>query len=203
MKIRKSALLFLVLPLIVLSACRTAPIDLRTEPGGFITETTPPITTAAAMTAAPVSTVLHSRLYVLQETEIRVFFNEYKEMMQELARSFSQLNMKGASIANGYFASYTDETDNEVPFDEELQQKIIAYLTIAETETKRATDIHVGYDNGKQKIAFGFGSLDLDAYIIYMPDGYIKPSYPNPQRNESEIMLAENWYAYYDEYLGD
>jgi hypothetical protein len=99
------------------------------------------------------------------------------------------------------YPHYTDRAGNEVSFNEQQEKKILDYYTAALEETKRSPGIDARIENGKRAVSFGLdGYEEVSVYMIYMPDGHLLLSYPDPETNErihaSEAVLDKNWYIY-------
>ena len=206
--VKKRVLVFLVLLLIALTACVDSvelqnPTSDSTEIAATVASvhnTTEAVTTIATISTTSYispSTILQLPLGMLQTRELRIFYEEYKLMMLELTRPLIDKKAKSAAIYSNFSEIYyTEDNDNEVSIAEEQKDIFRRYFMIAEAETGRAAAIHMHRKDDKQIISFSFGSLDFDSYIIYMPDGYVKP-FERPNLLENETKLTENWYSYY------
>jgi hypothetical protein len=93
---------------------------------------------------------------------------------------------------------YVEDTD-----DTGLKEKYADFLAIAEAETSNQFRVVVEAraENSKRLISFYFDSPDSAGKIVYMPDGYVKLTYPDPNLGElinaSETRLKDGWYSYF------
>lgn len=207
--------------LLSLAACGTngQPETTTTGAATSITPTDAPNATGSDTTTLPQKALLWAK----------EFYETHKGAMLELADILLALEMKPVDAqaynmtppwppagvemqmldftiyrSNDTFSypHYTNKAGNEVSFSEQVEKKFISYYTAALEETKRDPGIDARMENGKRAVSFSFDSYDgLSATLVYMPDGHLLLSYPDPDTNErihaSEAVLAEDWYIYY------
>ena len=178
-----------------------------------IQDTSQEATTEPA-TTVPVSTVLQLAADgKLRSKDLKLFYETYQDTMLELAEVMLELlealppdskldfgiYRTDDVFFNPYY--YTDQGGSTMAFDKELEEKIIAYHSMALRETGYDPVIDTRMRDGKRTIAFYFSSEDSGGgSIIYMPDGHVYLGAQSPEEIEwmrkIEVKLAENWYSY-------
>jgi len=169
--------------------------------------------TAAEATEAVTTTLSEAAL------QVQAFYGKHKATMLELADVLLRLEMipvemmpVDADIQMVEFTiyrssdtfsypHYRNKAGTEISFSEDLENLFISYHAAALEETKRDPGIEARTENGKRAVSFVFDAHDAKSvYVIYMPDGYVRLTYPDPGTHErihaSEAALEENWYIY-------
>jgi len=184
------------MPLLILSAaCRANPAEVQAT-GSEAQNTQSVVTVEATPSNTDITEATITK--TVQTAQMEAFFEKNKRIMLALADLLIELD-----VFSEEQACYSEEIN-----DPRFNEKFAEYLAIAQADFDPLSywiTIEARLTHGKRTISFYFELEDPDKWdsrkIVYMPDGYIRLTYPDPEIDAavhaSEVKLAENWYSSY------